>query len=151
MHTHIYIHIHVYSEVRLTNLVVINATRPVLVCVLYFTVGRGQNGNACADKCIMSFWGSAAQRFRIVTIYDILLYYLCVCVYTIRVCCVYNIGVVNPSLSVVKTLRSLVTRGQHIIIHHMIYTTAVRSRWRQWRSAIINYSKQSVGRRPAGE
>jgi len=117
---------------------VINATRPVLVCVLYFTVGRGQNGNACADKCVMSFRGSAVcsvafSYYYAYNVHDILLYYVyvCVCVCIIRVCCEYNIGVVTPSPSVVKTLRSLVTRRLHIIIYHNIYyTTAVRSRWR---------------------
>jgi hypothetical protein len=127
-----YILVNVYSKVGLTNLVVINATRPVLVCVCVVLYGRTPTKRQCMRRQLVhnEFRGSAAQRFRIITrtrVHDILLlrmWILSVCIYIIRVCCVYNIEVVTPSLSVVKTLRSFVppdrrlaTRWQHIIYH----------------------------------
>lgn len=58
----------VYSKVGLTNLVVINATRPVLVYVCIVLYGRTRTKRQCMRRQLVrnEFRGSTARRFRII-------------------------------------------------------------------------------------
>lgn len=146
-----------YSEAGLTNLVVINATRPVLVCVCCTLRSDADKTAMHAPTSTYNEFSRLLQRsvfvlLRVLCTRYIIVLRMCVCecVCTISV---YNIGVVTPSPSVIKTLWSLVTRGQHIIYHILVYYARLQcGRDGGYGTVfIINYSKPSIGRRFVGE